>query len=180
MPRAKKPADQVRLKTKLVKSPIESGWHFLLIGPKVVEALAFEGRFRRVMCSINGDKAFHCALLPWGEQFYIIVNKKKRDSLGIAAGDEVEVILEKDTSKYGLPMPPEVKEVLRQDKEGDKLFHALTPGKQRSMLYWLSRTKDVDRRIHETLIFVEHLKNNDGKIDNKKLQQELKRPIADW
>jgi uncharacterized protein YdeI (YjbR/CyaY-like superfamily) len=77
-------------------------------------------------------------------------------------------------------MPPEVKEVLKQDPEGNKLFHKLTPGKQRSMLYWLSRTKDIDRRIHETLIFVEHLKTNDGKIDGKKLQQEMKRPIADW
>jgi len=180
MARAKKVVTQITIKTKLVRSPIESGWHFLLIEPKVAEQLGFEGRFRRVMCSINGDAAFHCALLPWGEQFYIIVNKKKRDSLGIVADDEVEVVLEKDTSKYGLPMPPEVKEVLRQDPEGDTLFHALTPGKQRSMLYWLSRTKDIDRRIHETLIFVEHLKNNDGKIDNKKLQAELKRPIADW
>jgi len=177
MARAKKAVEQITLTTTLVKSPIESGWHFLVIEPKLVETLEFEGRFRRVMCSINGDKAFHCALLPWGEQFYIVVNKKKRDSLGIVAGDEVEVVLEKDTSKYGLPMPPEVKEVLRQDPEGNKLFHALTPGKQRSMLYWLSRTKDIDRRIHETLIFVEHLKNNDGKVDGKKLQQEMKRPL---
>jgi len=177
MPRAKKAVVQITLKTKLVKSPIESGWHYLLIDPEVVGPLGFEGRMRRVMCSINGDEAFHCALLPWGEQFYIIVNKKKRDSLGIVAGDDVQVVLEKDTSKYGLPMPPEIKEVLRQDPEGDRLFHALTPGKQRSMLYWLSRTKDIDRRIHETLIFVEHLKNNDGKVDGKKLQQEMKRPI---
>ena len=115
-------------------------------------------------------------LLPWGDKFYIIVNKKRRDELGLAAGDMVDVILEKDESKYGLPMPPEVKEVLRQDKEGNKLFHALSPGKQRSMIYWLTRTKDIDRRIHETFIFLEHLKNNDGMIDNKKLQQEMKRP----
>ena len=62
-------------------------------------------------------------------------------------------------------MPPEVKEVLKQDPEGNKLFHKLTPGKQRSMLYWLSRTKDIDRRIHETLIFVEHLKKNGAPVD---------------
>ena len=97
--------------------------------------------------------------------------------LGIFVGDKVDVELTRDESKYGLPMPEEIREVLNQDPEGDRLFHQLTPGKQRSMLYWLTRTKDIDRRIHECLIFMEHLKTNEGKIDNKKLQQELKRPM---
>jgi hypothetical protein len=179
MPRATKTVTRLTVKAPLIKSE-DSGWHFLLIEQKTVTKLAFKDKFRRVLCSMNGAEKFHCALLPWGEQFYIIVNKKRRDELGLVAGDKVAVVLELDESKYGLPMPPEVKEVLKQDPEGNKLFHKLTPGKQRSMLYWLSRTKDIDRRIHETLIFVEHLKNNDGKIDGKKLQQEMKRPIADW
>lgn len=176
MPKAVKPVNSQRLKCLLTNSQ-DSGWHFLIVGAKAVAKFGFTDRFRRVMCSINGSEAFHCALLPSGDEFYIIVNKKRREALGIVAGQKVDVLLEKDESKYGLPMPPEVKEVLRQDKEGNKLFHQLTPGKQRSMLYWLSRTKDIDRRIHETLVFLEHLKTNDGKIDGKKLQQELKRPI---
>ena len=179
MPRAAKTVKSLSLKAPLTKSE-DSGWHFLLINKSSVAKLAFKDKFRRVLCSMNGGKKFHCALLPWGDQFYIIVNKKRRDEHGIEAGDKVVVLLELDESKYGLPMPAEVKEVLKQDPEGNKLFHALTAGKQRSMLYWLSRTKDVDRRIHETLILVEYLKANDGKIDGKKLQQEMKRPIADW
>ena len=175
MPRAAKTVDKLEFKTLLERSG-ETNWHFLIIEAKIVARLAFKDKFRRVLCSMNGSKPFHCALLPSGERFYIIVNKKRREALGIVAGDHVDVLLEKDDSEYGLPMPEEVREVLNQDPEGDRLFHELTPGKQRSMLYWLSRTKDVDRRIHETLIFMEHLKNNDGKIDNKKLQQELKRP----
>jgi hypothetical protein len=176
MPRAAKTVDKLEFKTLLERSG-ETNWHFLIIEAKIVARLAFKDKFRRVLCSMNGSKPFHCALLPSGERFYIIVNKKRREALGLAGGDRVDVILEIDKSKYGLPMPPEVKEVLRQDKEGNRLFHALTPGKQRSMIYWLTRTKDIDRRIHETLIFIEHLKNNEGKIDGKKLQQEMKRPL---
>lgn len=179
MPRSPKPVKTLKLKTTLVKSVIESGWHYLLFDKKTVDRFGFEGKFRRVICSINGSEPFHCAFMPWGEQFFIVVNKKKRDEVGIIEGDKVDVFLEKDESKYGLPMPEEIAEVLNQDPDGDKLFHQLTAGKQRSMIYWLTRTKDIDRRIHETLILLEHLKNNGGKIDSKKLQQELKRPL-EW
>jgi len=167
----------VKFKTELILSTTGSGWHFLLVEKQIEQKFGFEGKFKRVVCSINGGESFQCALMPWGEVFYIIVNKQKRDALGIVAGDTVGVDLVKDESKYGLPMPAEVQEVLKQDPEGNKMFHVLTPGKQRSMLYWLSRTKDIDRRIHKTLIFLEHLKRNDGKLDGNKLAEEMKRPV---
>jgi uncharacterized protein YdeI (YjbR/CyaY-like superfamily) len=116
-------------------------------------------------------------LLPWGDLFYIIVNKKKREAAGIVAGDMVDVSLVKDESKYGLPMPEEFREVLDQDAEGDRLFHALTAGMQRSILYLVSRPKDIDLRIHRALLIIEHLKENGGKIIGPKLHAELKRPI---
>jgi len=112
--------------------------------------------------------------MPDGKEFYIIVNKKRRDELGIIAGDTVDVVLTKDESEYGLPMLDEFRACLDQDPEGDRLFHALTKGSQRSVLYWLSRAKDTDRRIHEALILLEHLKANDGKIDGRKLTAEIK------
>ena len=172
-----KPVKQITFKTELTKSDLESGWHFLLVSKEIVDKLGFEGKFKRVVCSINGGESFQCALMPWGEMFYIIVNKKKRDTLGIAAGDTVSVELVKDESKYGLPMPDEMREVLDQDPDGDRLFHTLTPGKQRTMLYYIGKWKDIDRRIHYALTVVEHLKSNDGKIIFKELGEELKRPM---
>lgn len=116
-------------------------------------------------------------MIPWGEIFTIIVNKSKRDKLGIAAGDKVSVELAADESKYGLPMPEELQEVLDQDPEGDQLFHLLTPGKQRSILYFVGKVKDIDKRIHTALIFIDHIKKNNGKILPQELQDELKRPM---
>jgi hypothetical protein len=165
----------VKLKTELTKSTTDSGWHFLIIDRDTVAKFGFEDKFRRILCSINGGERFHCALLPWGEQFYVIVNKKKRDEGGIVAGDIVDVVLEKDESKYGLPMPEDFAEILKQDPDGDRLFHNLTAGKQRSLLYHLSKAKDIDVRIHQGLVIVEHLKEN-GKIIDSKLYEELKRP----
>lgn len=174
MPKAQK---TVKIKTILTRSPADSGWHFLMIEPEVVARFGFEGKSKRIVCTINGGEGFQCAFLPSGDMFYIVVNKKKRDALGIVAGDVVDVLLAKDESKYGLPMPEEFAEVLRQDPEGDQMFHALTAGKQRSLLYLLSKPKDIDVRIHQALMIVEHLKDNDGQVIGDKLYHELKRPI---
>ncbi len=161
----------------MTKSTNEFGWHFLPVEAEVVEQFAFEGKSKRVVCTLNGEYSFQCALMPSGGTFYIIVNKKIRDSLGIVAGDPVRVDLVRDESQYGLPIPDELREVLDQDPDGDRMFHALTAGKQRGMLYYIGKIKDVDKRIHACLIFIDHLRRNDGKLINRELNEELKRPM---
>lgn len=168
----------IKFKTNLIRSRgHESGWHFIPVEAKVGETFEKKNGSRRVVCTINGSESFQCALLPSDGDFVIVVNKVKRDKLKIVAGDKITVELAEDDSRYGLPMPEELKEVLNQDPDGDQVFHSLTPGKQRSILYFIGKVKDVDRRIHAALIFVEHLKNNDGKIIHDQLQSELKRPL---
>ncbi len=168
----------VKFKTTLVRSPaFESGWHFIQVEPKIANKFEKKNGSRRVICTINGAESFQCALMPWEDVFTIIVNKAKRERLRIVAGDKIMVELRVDESKYGLPMPEELQEVLNQDPDGDRLFHGLTAGKQRSMLYFIGKIKDIDRRIHTALIFIEHLKKNDGKLLHEELHDELKRPI---
>jgi hypothetical protein len=169
---------KLRLKAECANASDQGGgWHFLVIPKDAVDKFAFTGKSKRVICSIKGSEPFQCALMPWGGIFYIIVNKKRRTELGLELGQMVDVVLEKDESKYGMPMPDEFKEVLNQDPEGDKLFHSLTAGKQRSTLYFIGKVKGIDKRIHTALIFIEHLKKNGGKIIDEKLREELKRPL---
>ena len=130
---------------------------------------------RRVVCNLNNAIEYQCALLPFGDgKFVISVNKSFRDKLGLKFGDRVLISLRKDESEYGLPMPEELKELLMQDKDGGKRFHALTPGKQRTLLYIIGKGKDSDLRIARSLIIVNHLKSNGGKINYKKLSEALK------
>ncbi|MEO5860393.1 MAG: YdeI/OmpD-associated family protein [Pyrinomonadaceae bacterium] len=169
---------RVKFKAKFTNATEEGGgWHFLVVDRKTVDKLGFEGKSRRVRCSIKNAEPFACALMPWGDIFYIIVNKLRRTELGLNVGDSVDVVLEKDESKYGMPMPEELQEVLNQDREGNKFFHTLTAGKQRSMMWFIGKIKDIDKRIHTALVFVEHLKKNNGKIVHEELQRELKRPM---
>lgn len=173
-----KAAKSVKFRTELGKLSADYGWHFILVERKIAEEFPFTGKSRRVVCTLNGEVTFQAGMMHYQGDFFISVNKPTREKLGIEAGDAVDVELRLDDSKYGLPMPEEFREVLYQDPKGDRLFHALTAGKQRSLLYYIGKVKDIDKRIHYALIVVEHLKDNDGKVDGKKLYQELKRPIA--
>lgn len=149
------------------------GAHFSV--PEVIARIFISGDDRRVVCNLNEKVEYQCALLPKGDgSFLITVNKKIRDQLGLKAGSPVRVSLRKDESKYGLPMPEELAELLAQDEEGNRLFHALRPGKLRTLLYIVGQPKNSDARLRRALVIVEHLKKNGGKINYRQLNEEMK------
>lgn len=149
-------------------------WSYHIKVPKGIAAHFLELGDKRVVCRLNDAYEFQCAIMPAGDGvFFININKKIRDQLRLKEGSRVSVSLEKDNSTYGMPFPEELKEVLVQDKEGNRLFHQLTPGKQRIIIYGVSQVKNSAGRIQRALIMVDHIRRNDGKIDFKKLYQEL-------
>ena len=166
----------VKFKTTLTKSTGEYGGLYFPVPENIASKFEKQNGTRRVVCTANSKLTFQCAVLPHSKGFYIGTNKSIRDSLGITAGDEVSLEVIKDESKYGCPMPEEFQEVLNQDPEGDKFFHALTPGSQRSLLYFVESVKDIDKRIDTALKVIDHLKRNDGKLVHEFLHEELKRP----
>lgn len=150
------------------------GCHFA-VPQLVAEALISKGEARRVVCILNEKVEFQCAMLPRGDgTFLITVNKKLRDQLGLKIGMKISASLRKDESEYGLPMPEELAELLAQDDEGNRFFHALTPGKLRTLLYIVGQPKNSDARLRRALVIVEHLKMNNGKINYRQLNEEMK------
>lgn len=139
-------------------------------------AREYEGKeYKRVVCSLNGVYEFHCALMPMGSgKYFINVNKEIQTKLGIKEGDRVSASIKPDESKYGLPMPEELEELLGMDAEGNQLFHSLTPGKQRNLIHIVSVPKTAETRIKKALVIVEYLKDVKGKLDFKELNQAFK------
>lgn len=150
-------------------------WHYhVLISAEQAEAFV-QDNDRRVVCTINGTHTFQCALMPDGKgDFFINLNKDIRKKLGLVLGQEVSIILAPDESEYGLPMPEEFAELLAQDEEGSRRFHALTPGKQRSLIYQVGNVKNPDKRINRGLVILDHLKMHGGTLDFKVLNAEMK------
>ena len=150
-------------------------WGFHIPVPEPVAQHFLQEKNRRVVCTLNDQEEFQCALMPKGDGTYFInVNKAIRKRLRLDLGSEVQVKLRKDESKYGLPMPEEFAELLAMDEEGDTYFHALTPGKQRTLLHIIGSPKTSDTRIRKAIVVVEFLKTNRGKLDFRALQQAFK------
>ena len=186
MPKKVEKPDPLRVSftTELITTETKPVYHYLLVEREWAAPLQFTGNIRRCVCTVNGRLTFHCSLMPSGKKkgaYYVSINKVNRDKLGLQPGDRVDVELVRDDTKYGMPMPAEFKEVLAQDNEGKRLFNALTPGKQRTLLWYTVKYKDEDRRIQTALAMIEHLKKNDGKIIYPELAQELKlRRAPEW
>jgi uncharacterized protein YdeI (YjbR/CyaY-like superfamily) len=51
---------------------------------------------------------------------------------------QIPVRIERDHSEFGHEVPEELQVLLDQDEEGNAFFRALTPGKQRSLIYLVS------------------------------------------
>lgn len=167
--------------TPLERMQGEYSWHILRISRESVKPLGLSGNSRRVICLLNDSKPIQCALFPIkAGDYFITVSKKLRDQLGISEGDKVRVSLAKDESKYGLPMPKELSEVMRQDREGDRLFHALKPGNQRLAIRLIDMTNDVDVRIYRSLMVIEYLKQTDGKFVYNQISNALKRSVPNF
>jgi hypothetical protein len=118
------------------------------------------GTFKmRLMVSVNGTENFHGGLVALGEgKGYITINNKRMKELGLSIGDWVEVVLNPDESKYGMPVPEELEELLRQDPEGERRFEMLTAGKQRYIIHYVSQVKSSQLRIDRALLLIENLK----------------------
>ena len=130
---------------------------------------------KRVLCYINDQDYFHAGLLPTGDGTnYIILSKPRMKAFKIELGQDISVKLEKDKSKYGMRMPTEFEEVLETDESGSAYFEKLTDGKKRNLIHLVSITKNTDLRITKSLIILDHLKVNSGKLDFKLLNEAMK------
>lgn len=156
----------MQFKSKIIKLDSNVWAYAFLIPAEVIKAL----KTKRVVCKLNGKLEFQTGVIS----NFIKVNKEIRDELGLIEASNVDVELKPDVSKYGLPTPAVFLELIEQDPEGDKIFHSLTPGKQRSLIYIIAKPKSEAKQLEKTLIIFEYLKSSNGNLDYKELNLALK------
>jgi len=132
--------------------------HYVALSSAQVKKLG--GKFLvRLVCTLNGKLSYQCALQGLGNGGgWIGINKIRMKELGLKIGVKVAVELKPDHSKYGLPMPEELEELLRQDEEGQRRFEALSPGKQRNILHYVGNHKNTDKRLDRAVTVIDNLK----------------------
>jgi hypothetical protein len=120
------------------------------------------GKFnQRVIISIGNDLEWQAGIVALGEgNGYITLSRSRMKKLGVHLGDNIICTLEKDNSEFGHEFPIEFQEVLNQDPDAKDRFTKLSPGKQRTIIYYINQVKNSDKRIEKCLFFMSNLKNS--------------------
>lgn len=147
-------------------------YHFK-IPDLIAQELLKEGK--RIICEINNDVSFQCALLSAGNLGkFVNVNATIRKTAKIVRHDTVTLKLQIDRSKYGLPVPNVFEELLKQDPVFNKVFHEITLGKQRSLIHMIGSFKSEQKQLEKLMIIRDYLIQVNGKLDYKELQRAFK------
>jgi uncharacterized protein YdeI (YjbR/CyaY-like superfamily) len=92
---------------------------------------------------------------------YILLDKKHLQHYRSlkTKGSRVTATFSEDDSAYQFEVPEEFQEVLSSDPEAEKIFHSLTMGNQRGLIYLVTQVKSVDKRIERSLKIADRIKH---------------------
>ena len=101
---------------------VDAAWHFLAIPAEHVADVREAGDGRYVI-TVNDAVTWHCGLLPTGDgRWFVAVSKAKIKAAQTTFGGWVHVDLAVDKSKYGMPIPEDLQDMLDDDPEFLKRF----------------------------------------------------------
>jgi hypothetical protein len=136
-----------------------SGMHYIMVDKSIVEAFKKNGD-KRALCKLNNQIEFHCAFMPKKEGgHYVNIGATICKKLKIKEGSTVTATFMADKTEYQFEMPEELIEVLNLDSEANTIFHSLTEGNQRGLIYLVTQVKSSDKRIERALKIADKLKN---------------------
>jgi hypothetical protein len=135
-----------------------SGMHYFMVDAKTVSEFSTNEN-SRVICRLADKIEFHCAFMPKKEGgFFVNIGSKIRKQLNLEVGDKITAKFSNDVSKYQFETPEEFTEVLKLDTQADEIFHSLTEGNQRGLIYLVRQVKSSDKRIERALKIADALK----------------------
>lgn len=137
----------------------ETGMHYIILNERNVIHLT-KKKNKRVVCRINDQLEFHCAIMPKKEGGYFInIGSTICKKLKIKQGSKVIATFLVDNSEYQFEMPEELNDGLNTDIKASKIFHSLPQGNQRGLIYLVLQMKSSDKRIERALKIAEKIKD---------------------
>jgi len=158
----------------LEKHDSSLGWYFIIYIPVDLIPELGSAKSPRVKATYNQKLESHVSVKSKGDVRFLVINSEIRKKLNLVEGEKVDVKVEPETSEYGMPMPEELALMLVEDETANIHFHNLTRGKQRTLIFLVSKLKNVDARIRKALGIVEHLNEFNGELDFKALNEKFK------
>lgn len=136
---------------------IEGGMHYLELPNAAAEEMRATG-YKRWVCTIQDALTWHCGLLPTGEgTWFVVLSKAKMKAVEAHVGDWLNVDMVPDTSKYGMPLPEDLADILADDTEFERRFDAMLPGKRRNAIHQIASAKTPETAAKRIIKLMEQL-----------------------
>lgn len=149
-------------------------WQYHIPLSDEISSQMMDDKHRRVLVWIKDGGPFHMALMKAKEYWYVLLNQELRTRFKLDDKVSFAVKIARDHSEYGHEMPEELQVLMDQDEEGANYFKKLTAGKQRMMVYTVTKVKSPESRMKKALAIIHHLKLTKGKLDYKQLYELIK------
>ena len=146
-----------------------------IIIPETTALLFLDVGYSRVAIKAFFKQAeilFHGKIHHSKGSYTIGFGKRYQKELGVTKEDSFKLQLSEDQTIYGVEMPEAFNAVLESDWDAMERFELLTPGKKRSLIYYVKRFKNVETQIDKVITISENLKM--GITDQKELIKKLK------
>jgi uncharacterized protein YdeI (YjbR/CyaY-like superfamily) len=102
-------------------------------------------RFKAVLEKLNGAP-FRSTLAPFGDLHYLPVNRVLREAAKAQAGEEVELVLERDTEPRVIEPPPALKRALEKNEAAAAAWERLSYSHKREYASAILEAKKPETR----------------------------------
>ena len=106
-----------------------------------------------VRITINGY-TYRSSVATIDGRFMVGISAENRANAGVAAGDEVDVVIELDTEPREVVVPPDLAEALDRDADARRFFDGLSYSNKRRLTIPIEEAKSPEtrqRRIDKTV-----------------------------
>jgi Bacteriocin-protection, YdeI or OmpD-Associated/Domain of unknown function (DUF1905) len=111
----------------------------------IVEALG-AGKRPRVHVTINGH-TYRSTVAVMGGRYLLPLNAENRSAAGVAAGDEIDVVVEPDTQPREVEVPDDFANALNADAVARQAFERLSYSHKRQHVQAIQAAKKPETRV---------------------------------
>lgn len=163
------------LEVKMQKFPDNGlGYMYHIIIPDAVADAAYFNRSRRVQMFFGNKGPVPAGIKKSKEYYFILISKDLMKSWDLQTTSSFTIKIAPDKSELGLEVPVEFQMIMDTDEEASIYFKKLSPGKQRALLQIIIKIKNEHLRLERSMIILEHVRLNRGKVDFRMLLDAFK------
>lgn len=122
---------------------------------------AFESAgVRRVIVTLNGLEIRRAIMGRKDGERHVLLGIPFLRKARIKEGDMAHLEIRRDPAPDTIDLGEEFTEVLEMDEEASERFYAMTPGKQRSLAYYVTSARREETRIKRALALAHKLRTH--------------------